>query len=364
MNIKFLDFDRQYKEISAEIQHAIDQVFKRHWYILGPEIEAFEHEFAKYLGVKYVVGLNSGTDALEFCLRALDIGPGDEVITPANSYIATSLAISHVGATPVLVDCDPLTYQIDVIQIEKNITKKTKAILPVHLYGAPSEIDKIIKIAKKHKLFVIEDTAHAVGSALHGRKLGTFGDINAFSFYPGKNLGAYGDAGAIATNSKKLYEKTKLLRNYGETQKYHHVTFGRNSRLDEIQAAILRVKLKYIDRWNQARNEHAEEYLRYLSGVKTQKIIDTGFSNYHLFVIEAKNRDKLQKLLNDNKIDTLIHYPIPIHLQKTYRSLGHRKGDFVHTERIAHRLLSLPIYPHLLKKEVRHIAQTVSNLLS
>src|SRR3989344_5140452 len=265
MDIPFLDFEKQYKEIEKELKVALARIFDRHHYILGPELEAFEKEFAKYLGVKYVVGLNSGTDALEFCLRALDIKKGDEVITPANSYIATSLAISYVGAHPVLVDCDPETYQVDVKEIEKKITKNTKAIL-------------------------------------HGKKLGTFGNINAFSFYPGKNLGAYGDAGAIATDSKELYEKVKLLRNYGETKKYHHVAFGRNSRLDEVQAAVLRVKLKYIDKWNKARNKLALEYIKNLKGIKLQKIISGGISNYHLFVIEAKNRKKMQALLEKNTI--------------------------------------------------------------
>lgn len=364
MDIKFLDFERQYGTLAKEVQEAIARVFKRQWFVLGPEVEAFEEEFAKYLGVKYIVGLNSGTDALEFCLRALEIGPGDEVITPANSYIATSLAISYVGAKPVLVDCDPHTYQVDVAQIEKKITKKTKAILPVHLYGAPCEIDKIMKIAKKHKIFVVEDVAQAVGTTLNGKKMGSFGDINAFSFYPGKNLGAYGDAGAVATNSKKLYEKAKFWRNYGQTKKYHHVTFGRNSRLDEIQAAILRVKLKYIDEWNVLRREVANNYHEALSTIKTQKLLPSGESNYHLFVIETKKRDQLQKFLEKNNIGTLIHYPIPIHLQKTYKHLGYKKGHFPVAEKIAKSILSLPMYPGLSKKEIKHIGQQINSFFS
>lgn len=364
MDIKFLDFDRQYKTVSQEIEKAISRVLKRQIFILGPELEAFESEFAKYLGVKYVVGLNSGTDALEFCLRALEIGPGDEVITPANSYIATSLAISYVGAKPVLVDCDPNTYQVDVSQIEKKITKKTKAILPVHLYGAPCEIDKITKLAKKHNLFVIEDVAQAVGTTLHGKKMGSFGDINAFSFYPGKNLGAYGDAGAVATNSKKLFEKARFLRNYGQTKKYHHVTFGRNSRLDEIQAAVLRVKLKYIDEWNKTRRDIANMYYETLSKVKTQSLLPKGESNYHLFVIETKKRDQLQKFLEKNNIGTLIHYPIPIHLQKTYSHLQYEKGNFPVAEKVAKSILSLPIYPGLSKKEITHISHKIASFFS
>ena len=360
MDIPFLDFEKQYKEIEKELKVALARIFDRHHYILGPELEAFEKEFAKYLGVKYVVGLNSGTDALEFCLRALDIKKGDEVITPANSYIATSLAISYVGAHP---DCDPETYQVDFKEIEKKITKNTKAILPVHLYGSPCEIDKIMIIAKKNKLFVIEDTAQAVGASLHGKKLGTFGNINAFSFYPGKNLGAYGDAGAIATDSKELYEKVKLLRNYGETKKYHHVAFGRNSRLDEVQAAVLRVKLKYIDKWNKARNKLALEYIKNLKGIKLQKIISGGISNYHLFVIEAKNRKKMQALLEKNTIHTLIHYPIPIHLQKTYTYLKHKSGDFPHSEIIAKQILSLPMYPSLTSSQIKMITKHIKYFL-
>lgn len=359
MEIPFLDFKKHYTEIAEEIQTAINTVFKRHQYILGPELEAFEREFATYLGVKYVVGLNSGTDALEFCLRALNIGKGDEVITPANSYIATALAISFVGATPVLADCDPDTYQISVEEIRKKITKKTKAILPVHLFGAPAEIDTIMKLAKKQHLFVVEDTAQAVGASLHGKKLGTFGDINAFSFYPGKNLGAYGDAGAIATNSKALYKKVLLLRNHGQTKKYHHVILGRNSRLDEIQAAILRVKLKHIDRWNEKRNVLAGLYIKGLGAIKTQQIIQGGKSNYHLFVVETKNRQKLQTMLKLNNINTLIHYPIPIHLQKTYKHLGLIKGHFPYAEKIAQQILSLPLYPHLEHKHIETITKYI-----
>ncbi len=363
MNVPFLDFKNLYSEIEVEIQKAISAVFNRQSYILGPELEAFEKEFATYLNVKYVVGLNSGTDALEYSLRALDIGKGDEVITPANSYIATSLAISHVGATPVLVDCDPHTYQVNISEIKKNITKKTKAILPVHLYGAPSEIDKIMEIAKKHSLYVIEDTAQAVGANLNGKKLGTFGTINAFSFYPGKNLGAYGDAGAIATNSKKLYEKVLLLRNHGQSRKNHHIMMGRNSRLDEIQAAVLRVKLKYIDLWNEKRNLLAELYVKNLEGIKIQKIILGGRSNYHVFVIESNKRKKLQEFLEKEGISTLIHYPIPIHLQKSYKHLGYKKGDFPHAERIAKKIVSLPIYPHLDPKHIKTITKHIKDFV-
>ncbi len=361
MNIPFLDLHKQYHSIEDEINKAVDRVLKKQFFILGDETESFEAELAKYLGVKYAVGLNSGTDALEFCLRALGIGKGDEVITPANSYIATSLAISYVGAKPILVDCDPKTYQIDVSMIKKRITKKTKAILPVHLYGAPCEIDAIMKLAKKHSLFVIEDTAQAIGATLNGKKLGTFGDVNAFSFYPGKNLGAYGDAGAITTNNKKTYEKVLFLRNYGQTKKYHHVTFGRNSRLDELQSAVLRVKLKHVDAWNKKRNILAKEYKKRLVNISTQVILPGGTSNYHLFVIETPKRNALQAYLKQKGIHTLIHYPIPIHLQKAYKDMNYKKGSFPQSEKLARSVLSIPMYPELTKNEVEHISETVRN---
>lgn len=364
MIIPFLDLKAQYKSIKAEVDTAIKEVVESQHFVLGPKAEEFEGEFAKYLGVKYAVGVSTGTDALVLALLALGIGKGDEVITPANSFVATTAAIVWAGATPVLVDCNPDTYEIDVNQVEKKINKKTKAILPVHLYGAPAEIDKLQTIANKHKLFLIEDTAQAHGATLKGKKMGTFGDLGTFSFYPGKNLGAYGEAGAVVTNNKELYEKLKKLRNHGQVKKYYHDIFGLNLRMDEIQAGVLSVKLKHLNKWNKQRNIIAENYNKSLKNYKTQKIIKDGKSVYHLFIIESSSRDKLQKYLADKGINTQIHYPIPIHLQKAYKNLGYKKGDFPVTEKAAERILSLPIYPELSYKQQKYIINKLNEFKS
>ena len=347
MNIPFLDLKAQYKNIKPEIDNVVKRVIESQFFVLGQELEAFEKEFAKYLSTKYVVGVNSGTDALILSLLVLGIGKGDEVITPVNSFVATVGAIVQVGSKPILVDCDSQTYEIDINQVQKKITKKTKAILLVHLYGAPCEIERLVKIAKKNKIFLIEDAAQAHGATFNNKKLGSFGDLAAFSFYPGKNLGAYGDGGAIVTNNKRLYEKLILLRNHGQSKKYFHDTFGLNTRLDEVQAAVLRVKLKYLDKWNKQKQTIAKNYKDSLKNYKTQKIIQGGESNYYVFIIESANRKKLQSYLLKNRIHTLIHYPIPIHLQKAYKYLGYKKGDFPITEEIAGRILSIPNYPEL-----------------
>lgn len=356
MKIPFLDLKDQYKEIRQEVNTAIKRVINRQFFILGEEVENFESQYAKYLGSKYVCGLNSGTDALILALKALEIGPGDEVITTPLTFIATTLAISEVGAIPVFVDINPETYQIDVDAIEAKINKKTKAILPVHLYGAPCDVEKIVKIAKKYHLKVIEDACQAHGAKLNGRKLGTFGDIGAFSFYPGKNLGAYGDGGAICTNDHKLYEKIRRLRNYGQRVKYFHDEIGYNSRLDEIQAAILAIKIRYLDRWNKRRNQAANIYQQGLPGVKMQKIIDGGQSCYHVFAIESADRDGLIKFLADHYVGALVHYPLPIHLQKCYHYLGYRAGDFPKAEKACERLVSLPIFAELGEEKIKRVA--------
>lgn len=360
MNIPFLDLKTQYKSIKPEIDAAIKRVVDSQYFILGPELEAFENEFAKYLEVKYVVGVNSGTDGLILALLSLGIGKGDEVITPVNSFIATTAAIVQVGAKPVLVDCDPDTYQIDVRRVKDAISQKTKAILLVHLYGAPAEIDKLQDVAKRNKLFLIEDTCQAHGATFNNKKLGTFGDLGVFSFYPGKNLGAYGDGGAIVTRNKNLYEKLLKLRNYGQTEKYYNDSFGINSRLDEIQAAVLRVKLKYLDEWNKKRQVIANKYSKGLSNFKTQRIINKGVSNYYLFVIESDKRDQLQEYLLKNGIQTLIHYPIPIHLQKAHEYLGYKKGSFPEAENIANKIISIPIYPELRAEEIDFIIKAIN----
>lgn len=364
MNISFVDLKSQYKSIEPEINVAIKRVVASQDFILGSELEAFEKEFAKYLGVRYVVGVNSGTDGLILSLLALGIGRGDEVITPANSYVATTTAIVFVGAKPILVDCDPNTYQVDVKKVEEAITKKTKAILPVHLYGAPAQLDKLREVSKRNKLFLIEDTCQAHGATFKDKKLGTFGDLGVFSFYPSKNLGAYGDGGALATNSRRLYEELLKLRNYGQVKKYHHDSFGINSRLDEIQAAVLSVKLKHLDKWNSERNIVANNYNSSLINQKTQTILENGTSSYYLFVIESKQRDELQKFLLEKGIHTLIHYPIPIHLQKAYSYLGYKKGDFPFTEKLAETILSIPMYSDLRKTYQDYISDTINKFYS
>jgi len=363
VNIPFLNLKAQYKTIKPEIDEAIKRVVNSQIFVLGSELEAFEKEFAKYLGIKYAVGVNSGTDALILSLLSLGMGKGDEVITSANSFVATTAAIIQVGAKPILVDCDKDTYQIDINQVQKSITKKTKAILPVHLYGAPVEIDKLQKIAKKNKLFLIEDAAQAHGAVFKNKNLGTFGDVSVFSFYPGKNLGAYGDGGVIVTNNKNLYQKLLLLRNHGQSKKYFHDTFGLNTRLDEVQAAVLRVKLKYLNKWNIEKNNIAAKYNKSLRNYKTQKIIKNGKSNYYVFVIESSNRERLQKYLVSKGINTLIHYPIPIHLQKGYKHLGYKKGDFPITEEISDRILSIPNYPELTNNQRDYIIDKLNKFV-
>jgi len=363
MNIPFLDLHRQYAEIKPEIDEAIKRVVDRQYFILGEELELFEKEFAAYLGSKFVVGVGSGTDALIFALRALGIGIGDEVITQPNSFIATTLAITEIGATPIFIDVDPNTYQIDVNQIEAKITHKTKAILPVHLYGAPCQISEIMAIAKKHNLLVVEDSCQSHGATYNGKITGTFGDVGTFSFYPGKNLGAYGDGGALCTDSEETYKKLLKLRNYGQIKKYHHEEIGLNSRLDEIQAAVLRVKLKHLDEWNKKRNVVAQKYNKNLSRIKTQTIVKGGVSNYHIYIIQSEKRDELGKYLKVNGIDALIHYPIPIHLQKCYSYLDHKIGDFPITEQLALACQSLPIYSELVIDEIKTISILINKFI-
>ncbi len=364
-HIPFANLQKQYREIQPEINRAIKRVLNKQLFILGEELVQFEQEYAKYLGAKYCVGVASGTDGLLLAVSALNLGKGDEVITQTNGYISTAMAISKVGAKPVLVDCYPKTYQIDIEQVEKKITKKTKAILLVHLYGAPADMLNLIKLAKKYNVPIIEDACQAHGATYKNKKLGTIGEIGVFSFYPSKNLGAYGDGGAIVTNKKKLYKKLIMLRDYGQPKRYYHHLIGYNSRLDEMQAAILRVKLKYLDHWNKQRNNHATQYKKLLGEiVNTQMIIDNSVSNYHLFVIEVDKRDKLQKFLWKNGISTLIHYPVPIHMQKCYRHLGYKSEDLPHSGRLAKRILSLPMFAELTNAEIAYVVRKVKEFYS
>lgn len=361
MDISFIDLKAQYLEIKEEITNAVERVMARQSFILGEELRLFEEEFAQYLGINHVIGVGSGTDALILGLLALGVGPGCEVILPVNSFVASSMAVSKVGAVPVFVDIDPDTYLIDTNQLEAKVTKRTKAIMPVHLYGAPCDMNSIKHIAQYYGLKTIEDACQAHGSVLDGRKMGTWGDISAFSFYPTKNLGAYGDGGAVVTNDPELSTKVALLRNYGESQKYQHISIGQNSRLDELQAAILRVKMARLETENRSRREHAQTYRERLNGVKFQSIIDSATSNYHLFVIESSTRDNLIQHLKSRGIQVQVHYPTVISLQKCYQEMGHKLGEFPVAEQVAHRILSLPMGPYIKNDQMDHIIDSLNS---
>lgn len=363
MKIPFLDLNRQYLSIEDKVREAFERVMNSGWFILGREVEAFERNFAEYCGVSHCVAVGSGTEALHLALAAADIGPGDEVITAANSFIATALAINYVGARPVFADIDPHTYTINPGEIDKKISDKTKAILPVHLYGKAAEMDAIMKVAEHHKLTVIEDACQAHGAVFDGKRVGAIGDIGCFSFYPGKNLGAYGDGGALTTNSSSLAEQLRLLRNYGQTAKYNHSLKGYNSRLDELQAAALNVKLPNLDIWNNRRREIAEQYHAMLqdSGL----ILPAKDSNavWHVYPVRCSRRDALQQYLSAHDITTLIHYPIPIHLQPAYQNDGYKSGDLPITEQYAGELLSLPLFPEMQDIEIKTVAKTICEFM-
>ncbi len=358
--IQFMDFNSEYEAIHKEVIGAILLVLKRGWFILGEEVKQFEKEFADYLGVKYCVGVGNGLDALHLILRALNIGEGDEVIVPANTYIATLLAISYGGAKAVLVEPEENTYNINPELIQNAITKRTKAIMPVHLYGLSSDMDPINEIANAHKLFVIEDAAQAPGAEYKGKKCGSLGTAAGFSFYPTKNLGAYGDGGAVVTNDEEIADKVRLLRNYGSRKKHYNEVKGFNSRLDEIQAAILRVKLKHLDEWNGRRRENAKIYLE---NINRDKIIlpfePKGYKHiFHQFVIRYSERDNLQKSLKESVIGTLIHYPVPPHHQEAYPEFHHLSLPV--TEQIHREVLSLPISPVMSEDEVKTVVDAVN----
>lgn len=357
--IQFVDLQAQYLTIKKDVDAAIAGVLGRGDFILGEDVRLFEEEFAAFCGAPHSVALANGTDALHLALLACGIGPGDEVITCTHTFIATPLAITQAGGKPVLVDCDPRFYTIDVAQIERAITPRTKAILPVHLYGQSADMDPILELARKHKLKVIEDACQAHGAEYKGRRCGTLGDIAAFSFYPGKNLGAYGDGGGITTTSKELAEKVWLLRNYGQKVKYEHVCKGFNNRLDTVQAAILRVKLRRLEQWNNARQRAAAAYTEILkpSGLTLPTIAPYSSHVFHLYVVQTPNRKKLQASLDAQKISHGIHYPIPIHLQPAFSDLGLGKGSFPVAEALADRIVSLPIFPEISQEQIQRVAQ-------
>lgn len=360
-NIPFLDLSAQYSAIKPEVDEAIARVVETSDFILGAELGLFESEFAAFCGVKHCIGVDSGLSALELVLRAWGIGPGDEVITAANTFIATALAVTNAGATPVLVDVDPHTHNIDPEAVRSAITPRTRALIPVHLYGTPAEMDAINEIAAQYDLAVLEDACQAHGATYKGRRAGSLGHAAAFSFYPGKNLGAYGDGGAIVTNDAALARQLRAMRNYGQQAKYVHWTKGFNCRLDTLQAAILRVKLRYLDHWNARRSDHARSYGELLaaSSITLPGVPGSMQSSWHLYVVRSPFRDSVRAHLDARGVATGMHYPTPIHMQKAYADAGYRMGDFPITERLANEVMSLPMYPELDHASLERIADAV-----
>jgi len=373
MKIALLDLKAQYLTIKDEIKIAIDEVLETQHFILGPKVEELERNIAAYTGTKYAIGVSSGTDALLVSLMAINIKPGDEIITSSFTFFSTAGVIARLNAKPVFVDIDPVTYNIDPQKIEPAITNKTKAIIPVHLFGQCADMDPIMEIAKKYNLYVIEDAAQSIGAEYKGKRAGSMGDLGIFSFFPSKNLGGYGDGGMVVTNNQGLCEKVKILRVHGSNPKYYHKIVGGNFRLDAIQAAILNAKLKYLDLWSQKRREHADYYDRRFKEmgfaengtIETPAAVykSTGDKNYHIYnqyTIDVKQRDSLQKFLKENEIGTEIYYPLPLHLQECFKNLRYKKGDFPLSEETSASVLSLPIYPELKCDQKEYIAQKIS----
>ncbi len=362
MRVPFLNFDAQHQPLKNQFLNAFEAFLDSNYYVLGNKVKEFEEEYAKFHNINYCAGVASGLDALYLALRILNIGKNDEVIVPSNTYIATVLAVSYVQAKPVFVEPEFITYNIDPQKIEEKITANTKAILPVHLYGQAANMSEIMNVAKKYNLMVIEDNAQAHG-ALHSHQMtGTFGHINATSFYPSKNLGALGDAGAITTSSNDYYEQIKMYRNYGSKVRYYNDVIGYNSRLDELQAALLLIKLKHLQEWNQERNRLAKKYfenLKNLSDIHLPQTLENNTHVYHLFVIRCPKRNELMDFLKKNEIDTLIHYPVPPHLQRAYQHLNFQKGDFPIAEQLADEMLSLPLYPGLSDSQIEYVCEKI-----
>lgn len=362
MAIPFVDLKAQYAAISVEVDEALHSVVTNADFILGTDVELFEQEFASFCEADYAVGVDSGTSALELALRVYEIGEGDEVITVSHTFIATVAAISYTGARPILVDIDRDTYNIDAAQIEKAITSRTKAIVPVHLYGQPSDLDAVIEVARKHNLVVIEDACQAHGALYRGKPVGAIGDAGCFSFYPGKNLGAYGDAGMVVTNNRDIAERLKLLRNYGQPEKYQHTIMGYNRRLDSLQAAVLRVKLRHLGEWNASRQRAAMRYnelLKDVDSIRTPYVAEESSHIYHLYVIQHPQRDRLLSYLREQGVYAGLHYPTPVHLQPCYENLGMRSGSLPVTEALASQVISLPMYAEITTEQIDYVCECV-----
>lgn len=360
----FIDLQAQYGNIKEEILKCINEILESSHYILGENVKAFEEEVKSYLGISEAIGVASGTDALHLALKALNIGKGDEVITTPFTFFATVEAILYVGAKPVFVDIEENTYNIDPEKIEEKITPHTKAIIPVHLFGAPADMLKINEIAQKYSLKVVEDAAQAFGARIGNKKIGSFGDVGCFSFYPSKNLGCFGDGGMVVTDNAEIAQKIKILRNHGSPGRYIHETVGLNSRLDEIQAGILRIKLRYIEEYNEQRRKKAYLYTKFLSdAVITPREKDNNYHVYHLYSIRSIFRDKIKETLATHDIPSVVYYPLPLHLQKALDFLGYKKGDFPVAETVSREILSLPIYPELPDDEVYKISQIILKCL-
>ena len=367
--IPFVDLKAQYHSIKEEIDTAVLKLLESTQFVLGSEVAAFEQEFATYSGAAYGIGVNSGTSALHLALLAARIGPGDEVITVPFTFVATIAAIGYAGARPVLVDIDPASFTIDVTQIEKAITKRTKAILPVHLYGQSADMDPIMDIARRHNLLVIEDAAQAHGAEYKGRRVGSMGDLGCFSFYPGKNLGAYGEGGMVTTNNAEYARVIRMLRDWGQERKYYHELKGYNYRLEGIQGAILRVKLRHLEDWTKARRTHASLYNdlldEILAGREIQRPQEMSYARhvYHIYAIRTSQRASSQEFLQNQGVHTGIHYPIPVHLLEAYRDLGYKQGSFPHSEKAANEVLSLPMYAELTDEAIRQVCGEIMNFL-
>jgi len=359
--IPFVDLKAQYHSIKQEVDAAVADVLENSSFVLGKHVAAFEEDFASYCQTKYAIGLNSGTSALHLAMLAAGIGPGDEVITVSMTFVATVAAIGYTAARPVFVDVDPVGYTMDPAKIEAAITPRTKAIVPVHLYGQPADMDPILEIARRHKLVVIEDAAQAHGAEYQGRRAGSMGDMGCFSFYPGKNLGAYGEGGAVVTNHPEYTRTIRMLRDWGAEKRYHHVLKGYNYRMEGIQGAILRVKLRKLDEWTACRQAHAREYSRLLaaSGVTTPTQMPYARHVFHVYALRSSRRDELQRVLQENGVQTGIHYPVPVHLLEAWRDLGYSEGDFPVSEEIAAQELSLPMYPELTPESQQIVASFV-----